>query len=1106
MPPNLAHASDTDRLLNEQERSSFGVSLKQLVDLFQDRTVKDLKDLGGLKGLTRKLQVDPKAGLDPLIHEQGVEEGEERAETFGRNTLPPRPSKSFFSLLKEAMSDNILQLLSVAALISLAMGIYEDHSPQHPEDEPRVGWVEGTAIIIAVAVVVLTNAINDYQKERQFRKLSAKRDDRSVRVIRGGKEQEISVWHLLVGDILNMEPGDILPVDAVYLHGDGITCDESSATGESDLIRKTPDIDQVSEADQAQGKKKLDPFLLSGSKVTEGVGRALVVCVGINSLHGQTMMALRSGDSSAKSTSGNNHEESDDEEGDSSQSVDTSGSQETPLQGKLNILAEYIAKLGIVASLAMFLILSIKYLIHASIHSPPFPSPGEILASEMQFLLQAITILVVAVPEGLPMAVTLALAYATTQMLQDNNLVRVLSACETMGSATVVCTDKTGTLTQNRMTVVKATMNEKHFWHHAFPHTSESSDSIDFFQVLEESISVNSTAFESDNGEGQIEFVGSKTECALLGMMKSMGSDYRKVREDVETLRAFPFSSSKKSMSVIVRSPASQGNVVRVHTKGASEMVMLSCSKYVDKDGKVKGLDKKTREAISSTISRYAGQALRTICVAYKDLSEKEIKKATSKSDNKNGEEGGANSSSSGQSGPPSTDLILLGLFGIQDPLREGVPDAVKLCRRAGVYVKMITGDNVETAKAIAIRAGIHTRGGLCMTGHEFRNLEAKERMRILPRLQVLARSSPLDKQIVVKGLQGLGEVVAMTGDGTNDAPALKMANVGFSMGIAGTEVAKEAADIILMDDNFTSIVAACRWGRQVNDSVRKFLQFQLTVNICAVVLAFVSALTDPESRSVLSATQLLWVNLIMDTLAALALSTDPPDDSLLHRLPLAKNASLISFPMWKSILGQAVFQLIATVTLLQFGPRIFHLNPESSPADDLLLRTLIFNSFVMLQIFNQINCRKVDDSYNVFRGILRNRLFLGIQLFVLAGQYLIVTYGGAAFKTTPLPTYLWFVSFLVGFLSLPVGFILRLLPSPPKLNADQHHTPLVSETRLQWEGAIRDVTSQLRVYSALRRMPGGHDDGGSDDEGPSRRQRSASLIKSIFHRRDSSH
>ncbi|RKP14500.1 PMCA-type calcium-translocating P-type ATPase [Piptocephalis cylindrospora] len=1096
MPPNLSHAStDTDRLLNEQERSSFGVSLKQLTDLFQDRVFQDLKDLGGLKGVARKLRVEPKTGLDSSIHEQGVEEGEERADTFGRNTLPPRPSKSFLSLLKEAMGDNILQLLSVAAVISLAMGIYEDHSDQHPEDEPRVGWVEGAAILIAVSVVVFTNAINDYQKERQFRKLSAKRDDRSVRVIRGGQEQEISVWHLLVGDILIMEPGDILPVDALYLHGDSITCDESSATGESDLVRKTPDTDDAADADQAKGKKKLDPFLLSGSKVTEGMGRALVVSVGIHSLHGQTMMALRSGEAAAPS-------KKDDDNESTSSSVDSSGSQETPLQGKLNILAEYIAKLGIVASLAMFLILSIKFLILASIHSPPFPSPGEILAAEMQFLLQAITILVVAVPEGLPMAVTLALAYATTQMLQDNNLVRVLSACETMGSATVVCTDKTGTLTQNRMTVVKATMIEKHFWHHAFPSASDTSDTVDFYRLLEESVTVNSTAFESDNGEGQVEFIGSKTECALLGMLKSMGSDYRKVREGVETLRAFPFSSAKKSMSVIVRS-SSQGGAVRVHTKGASEMVMLSCSRYVDKEGKVRNLDKKTREAISSTISRYAGQALRTICVAYKDLSDKEVKKATTKAESDDG------SSSSNAPGPPSSDLILLGLFGIQDPLREGVPDAVKLCRRAGVYVKMITGDNVETAKAIAIRAGIHTRGGLCMTGHEFRNLEAKERTRILPRLQVLARSSPLDKQIVVKGLQGLGEVVAMTGDGTNDAPALKMANVGFSMGIAGTEVAKEAADIILMDDNFTSIVAACRWGRQVNDSVRKFLQFQLTVNICAVVLAFVSALTDPESRSVLSATQLLWVNLIMDTLAALALSTDPPDDGLLHRMPLAKNASLISFPMWKSILGQAIFQLIATVTLLHFGPRIFHLDPKTSPADDLLLRTLIFNSFVMLQVFNQINCRKVDDSYNVMHGIFRNRLFLGIQLFVIAGQYLIVTYGGVAFKTTPLPTYLWAVSFFIGFLSLPIGFILRLLPSPPNLDADQHHTPLVSETRLQWEGAIRDVTSQLRVYSALRRIPGGSDDGAgsaTDDEGHGRRQRSSSLIKSIFHRRDDSH
>jgi Ca2+-transporting ATPase len=897
-------------------------------------------------------------------------------------------------------------------MVSLAIGLYEDFGPHHDPKDPRIGWIEGAAIQLAVLVVVFTNAINDYQKEKQFRKLNAKKEDRTVKVIRDGKEAEISVYELNVGDVQILEPGEVLPVDGLFLQGHNLTCDESSATGESDPLKKG-NLDD-----------NLDPYILSGSKVLEGVGRMLVIAVGPNSFYGVTMMALRD------------------------ESV-----QVTPLQHKLDILAENIAKMGISASVIMLLTLSIKFFVTAAL-APEFPPTDKVVSAIVQIVIQAITILVVAVPEGLPMAVTLALAYATTQMLKDNNLVRVLSACETMGSATVICSDKTGTMTQNKMTVVEAVIAERLFDRTTATRAWRSELPEHVYRILAEGIAVNSTAFEGKDESGKPTFIGSKTESAMLEMLSKMGEDYTQIRHQCTAAKVYPFSSAKKVMSAIVETHAGmQGTRYRLYTKGASEIVLGYCNKYISQDGSVKTLDAARKAAFERSISQFANKALRTICMAYRDVTETELASAS-------------------EEDPPNHDLVCIGIVGIQDPLRDGVEHSVITCRGAGVYVKMITGDNIQTAKAIAQNAGIYTKGGLVMTGPELRQLSETELKRVVPRLQVLARSSPVDKQIVVRTLQGLGEVVAMTGDGTNDAPALKMADVGFSMGIAGTEVAKEAADIILMDDNFNTIVAAMRWGRGVNDSVRKFLQFQLTVNLTAVALAFISAVIDPNNQSVLSATQLLWVNLIMDTLAALALATEQPSDDVLQRLPIAKTASLITFSMWKMIVGQAIFQVIINMTLLRMGSRLFHLS--GSEEDYAVLRTIVFNTFVFLQIFNEINCRRIDDAVNVFRGIFRDSGFVLIQLVVIAGQILIVNFGGLAFKTVPLNTPQWIACVMVGFLSLPIGLIIRLLPDfgLRRFFPEEVRKPLVSEERLLWESAISDVRQQLRVFSAIRNQP----------------------------------
>ncbi|OBZ88463.1 Calcium-transporting ATPase PAT1 [Choanephora cucurbitarum] len=1011
-------SGERESLVNGGSDGHFDLSPEELSNLFDPKNEELLEKLGGIKGICKRVRVDPSTGLsaDEGSSDSSQQPFQDRQSYYGRNILPEPKTKSFLQLLWAAYNDKTLIMLSIASIVSLAVGIWEDYSPRHPEDEPRVGWVEGTAILVAVLAVVLTNAVNDYQKEAQFKKLNAKKEDRTVKVLRSGREKQISVYDLNVGDVLMLEPGDIIPVDGLFIKGHNLACDESSATGESDTMKKKP---------EGEG----DCFILSGSKVLEGVGRAVVLAVGEHSFFGKTMMSMRG----------------DEAEG-------------TPLQNKLDTLAEQIAKLGFAAAITMLLALVIKYFVTAAL-APEFPAGSDIAASMISIVIQAITIIVVAVPEGLPMAVTMALAFATTQMLKDSNLVRVLAACETMGNATAICSDKTGTLTQNKMTITEGTLAQEAF--DTPENAKEWSEKVDKKNVLPlifEAIALNSTAFEGKDENGKADFVGSKTECALLAFSKNLGSNYEDLRHDATVAKVYPFASKRKTMTTVVETKENAAasttqSDYRIHVKGASEIVLEGCKSYIDAKGEVHKLDKETIVKVNGIISSYADKALRTIALAYRDISKSEYKKC---SDDE----------------PPSDELVLIGIVGIMDPLRPGVVESVTAFREAGVFVRMITGDNLNTAKAIARNAGILTKGGVAITGPELRNMSVEEQRKIIPRLQVLARSSPTDKTIVVNRLQEQDQVVGMTGDGTNDGPALKMADVGFSMGIAGTEVAKEASDIILMDDNFNSILKALMWGRAVNDGVRKFLTFQLTVNIAAVVLSFISAIASEDAESILSAVQLLWVNLIMDTLAALALATEPPTDDLLYRKPISKYAHLINYRMAKMILGQAIFQIIVNLIIIYLGARIFHLG--DTEYDSEVLRTMVFNVFVFLQVFNEINCRRIDGTLNVFKDIFDNWIFVAVQIAVIVGQYLIVTFGGIAFKTVPLSLNQWLVTVAIGALSIPVGTIIRLIPDcgcERKFNEEAK--PLASYSRMHWEGAIGDVRDELRVYSLLRRNRG---------------------------------
>ncbi|KAJ2364175.1 plasma membrane calcium, partial [Coemansia sp. RSA 2610] len=740
----------------------------------------------------------------------------------------------------------------------------------------------------------------------------------------------------------------------------------------------------------------------------------------------------------------------------------------TPLQRKLDILAEQIAKYGMSAALLLLITLTVKYLVNCAL-APEFPPASVMFSQFVSIIIEAITVVVVAVPEGLPMAVTIALAYATTKMLRDGNLVRQLAACETMGGATVVCTDKTGTLTQNRMTVVRGVVAGRTLESRAEARAFFEALPRDTRSLLLEGIAVNSTAFEGPDEQGNIDFIGSKSECALLGFGKTCGLDYRCERADHRPARVYPFSSEKKTMTTIVPVAGHEGRF-RVHAKGASEIVLRACTRLVGSDGTATELDDKTRTQLLAHISAFAGRALRTFALAYKEIGDDELAAC---SDDE----------------APLENLVWIGVVGIQDPLRPGVRQAVDNCHRAGVIVRMITGDNIETARAIARDAGILTKGGQALTGPQWRKMTPEQQHAVLPRLQVMARSSPLDKQIMVERLQERGEVVAMTGDGTNDSPALKLADVGFSMGIAGTEVAKEASDIILMDDNFTSIVKALRWGRAVNDSVRKFLQFQLTVNIAAVLLTFMSAVFSADGQSALTAVQLLFLNLIMDSLAALGLATEGPTDAVLARPPLQRNSALITFEMWRMIIGQAAFQLGINLLLLNHGLDIFHL--PASPHGTAVLRTMVFNAFIFLQVFNQINCRRIQPTeFNVFANIHNDTGFLLVQLFIVVAQWLIVTYGGVAFSTVPLTGAQWAGTVFIGLLSLPVGLFIRMLPDLSACfglesanSAAQQHRPEVSTARMRMEASVKDVQYAVRFFSAIRNSQLAKQQTTADDE-----------------------
>ncbi|CAK4083021.1 unnamed protein product [Aphanomyces euteiches] len=977
---------------------------------------------GGIEGVAAGLRTSLDRGLDS----SKADDLKSREATFGRNYIqPPRPA-TILELMWEAFHDTTIIVLTLSGLVSLILGLtMEGESAE---------WIEGTSILFAVLLVITVSAVNDYQKERQFAALNAVKDDERIKVIRNGEPCEVSKYDILVGDVVRVDLGDILPADGLVFDESDLKIDESAMTGETDLLKKS---------------RVEAPIMYSGTRVMEGVAKMLVVCVGVNSQSG-IISALVQGKGAEEEKKAKKKPKKESAVGPvddvpvakKEQDEVYEEAAESPLQGKLNKLTVHIAKFGTSTAVIVFLAMTIRFSVE-TFGNGKTEWKKEYATEYLHFFITAVTVLVVAIPEGLPLAVTISLAFSVKKMLLDNNLVRHLDACETMGSATTICSDKTGTLTTNRMTVMQCWLGGKEY-SAAAQLQGEISDSLK--EAFSHGVCLNSTAeILPPKVPGQpYEHTGNKTECALLTFCKDLGIDYSSVRKTHPVAHMLTFSSKKKRMSVV----AARGVNCRVYCKGATEVVLGLCSKMKRLDGSVADLTQAEKDDIGhSIIEKYASQGYRTLCLAIRDLdiSTDEVKQWPDDD--------------------IETDLTCIAIVGIEDPVRPEVPEAIRQCHRAGIVVRMVTGDNIMTARSIASKCGIlkPNDGALTMEGSEFRSrvldkngqIIQEEFDRIWPLLRVLARSSPKDKYTLVTGLKQSNvaaygpQVVAVTGDGTNDAPALKKANVGFAMGICGTAVAKDACDIILMDDNFTSIVNAVKWGRNVYDSIAKFLQFQLTVNLVAITLAVLGAIVIEESP--LSAIQLLWVNLIMDTFASLALATEKPNQAMLERKPYPRTQPLLSPKMVKHIVGQGIYQLIVLIVLLFKGEVIFGL-PSGRKADQppelkgsrSVHYTMIFNTFVFMQLFNELNCRKIHDEINIFTGLADNSIFASISAFQVGAQVLIVQFGGKPFSCVGLDATQWFYCMLISAMSLPLGLLLRLLPTPTWLGGRTAATDVV--------------------------------------------------------------
>ena len=1097
--------------------------------------------------LIKDLKTDPENGLSSLSG---------REEAFGSNKVFVEPVPHFCSYVWEALKDLMVRILIVAAIVSIILGCTFS-------DDPSKDWIDGVSIVIAVLVVVLVGSITDYQKETKFHELNeVQAEGTKYKLIRNGQPEDHISDDLLVGDLIMVNYGDIMAADVLLIEGNGIKMDESALTGESDAMKKEK-YERCKELLDAGEKKLPSPLILSGTNCIEGSGKGIVIAVGE---HSQKGIIRRTVDNAQENS-------------------------QTPLEAKLERIAQLIGYFGIGAGIVTLVALMIRFAISFTDEVDDYnkTSKVESIVTAMLFnlphkkiedgfannsdselvdprlnvakkildiIILCISIVVVAIPEGLPLAVTLSLAFSIKKMMDYNNLVRKMHACETMGGANYICTDKTGTLTKNEMSVFqvltgtwKKELDQNMSVEEVGKLGSQKGNPDEvkliredhsvlfknekFWETLKVAIAVNVDAsiktLDSPNINGDTEIceTKNKTDKAFIDFLYRFRSpisvEKEKYLKDEGCFKQFPFDSKRKRMTTFIKNKEFSTGC-RLFSKGGGENARVFCKFYMDPDtGEKKVLDDSMSTQIKQSIEDFNKDKLRSLYIAYKDITESQFNQC---------EQPDSNGKLIDQD-----DLVFLAVFGIKDSLRDGVKEAVRKCHDASVNVIMVTGDNIVTATAIAKECGIlgddvnlknlgtkdiepdpealndpnkkeeyiqtilenqpkaltgntfyNSVGGLiCEVCQEDTNLckcpktesEAKQLAeknkepqkkvkrdviknmenfkKVTKNLNVMARSQPIHKYALVLGLKTLKNVVAVTGDGTNDAPALSKSDVGFAM-FAGTDIAKEASDIVIIDNNFSSIVIAIIYGRNIYDNIRKFLQFQLSVNFCACILVFVCACIGNETP--LTPIQMLWVNLIMDSLGSLALATEPPNEELLNRAPTRRNESMINGKMWKHIVMQSLIQIILLIIFYLIAPEFIKEDNLVRSAENKIIQfcytkypgkdtdhiiygteikwviegklknqykhycgsysnrptladayleyvksnsatthmCLIFNIFVFYTLFNQFNCRVIDDSLNIFIRINRSLLFPLICLLEMALQVVIIFVGNSPF------------------------------------------------------------------------------------------------------------
>lgn len=843
---------------------------------------------------------------------------------YGMNLLTPPKRPSIWKLYLEKFQDPVIKVLLVAAAFSLLISIIESE------------YAETIGIFFAIFLATGIGFYFEYDANKKFDLLNAVGEETPVMVIRNGKVHEIPKKDIVVGDVVILNTGDEIPADGVLLEAVSLQVNESSLTGEL-MVNKTTD-----EAHFDEEATYPSNSVMRGTTVTDGHG---VMCV------------ERVGDAT--------------EIGKVARQATEQSQEQTPLNLQLTKLANLIGKVGFTIATLTFVIFTAKDLYaYLSVTAvTDWHQWLEIARIVLKYFMMAVTLIVVAVPEGLPMSVTLSLALNMRRMLKTNNLVRKMHACETMGAITVICTDKTGTLTQNLMQVYDAKLDESQK------------------NLIAEGIATNSTAFlEEKEGEGKPSGVGNPTEVALLLWLNEQGMDYISLRNQAKTVNQLTFSTERKYMATLVDSSVLNTRVLYV--KGAPEIVMGKCN-----------LEESRVKQYNEQLLAYQNQAMRTLGVAYKVIPE--------------------NSSTDCAELVKEGGLTFMGIFAISDPIRPDVPDAVKKCQSAGIRVKIVTGDTPGTATEIARQIGLWTSEDTernRITGVEFAALSDEEALERVVDLKVMSRARPMDKQRLVQLLQQKGEVVAVTGDGTNDAPALNHAQVGLSMG-TGTSVAKEASDITLLDDSFHSIATAVMWGRSLYKNIQRFIVFQLTINVVALLSVLLGAFLGTELP--LTVTQMLWVNLIMDTFAAMALASIAPSMDVMNEKPRKRTDFIISPAMRNNIFGVGAGFLIILMGLLAF----FKNMPGGMDVHHL---TVFFTIFVMLQFWNLFNASVFGTNHSIFKDAGHAMGMLGVALIILVGQFIIVTFGGKVFRTEPLPALEWIYIIAGTSLVLWIGEVVR--------------------------------------------------------------------------------